>query len=69
MYGAIVIHKRNEAPVKEYTLLLSDWTNEWPQQVDRSLHNATDWYGIRKGSSQSYAEAIGANMTYPLYQT
>src|SRR5205085_12446235 len=57
-YGAIVIHKRNEPPVKEYTLLLSDWTNENPDQVDRSLHNATDWYGIRKGSTQSYAEAI-----------
>jgi len=58
MYGAIVIHKKNEPPVKEYTLLLSDWTNENPEQVDRSLHNATDWYGIRKGSTQSYAEAI-----------
>jgi FtsP/CotA-like multicopper oxidase with cupredoxin domain len=59
LYGAIVIHKRNEPPVKEYTLLLSDWTDENPDQVDRSLHNATDWYGIRKGSTQSYAEAIG----------
>lgn len=58
LYGAIVIHKRNEPPVKEYTLLLSDWTNEIPDQVDRSLHNATDWYAIRKGSTQSYAEAI-----------
>ena len=58
MYGAIIINKRNEAPIKEYTLLLSDWTNEKPEQVDRSLHNATDWYGIRKGSSQSYAEAF-----------
>ncbi|WP_299587275.1 multicopper oxidase domain-containing protein [Mucilaginibacter sp.] len=60
LYGAIIIHKRNEPPVKEYTLLLSDWTDENPDQVDRSLHNATDWYGIRKGSTQSYAEAIRA---------
>jgi FtsP/CotA-like multicopper oxidase with cupredoxin domain len=60
LYGAIVIHKRNEPPVKEYTLLLSDWTDENPAQVDRSLHNATDWYAIRKGSTQSYAEAISA---------
>jgi FtsP/CotA-like multicopper oxidase with cupredoxin domain len=30
MYGAIVIHKRNEAPKKELTVLLSDWTNEKP---------------------------------------
>jgi FtsP/CotA-like multicopper oxidase with cupredoxin domain len=60
MYGAIIIHKKQEPPVKEYTLLLSDWTNENPDEVDRSLHNATDWYGIRKGSTQSYAEAIRA---------
>jgi FtsP/CotA-like multicopper oxidase with cupredoxin domain len=58
LYGAIVIHKKNEPPVKEYTLLLSDWTDENPEQVDRSLHNGTDWYGIRKGSTQSYLEAI-----------
>ena len=58
LYGAIIIHKKEEAPVKEYTLLLSDWTNENPEQTDRSLHNATDWYGIRKGSTQSYSEAI-----------
>ncbi|HMG15292.1 MAG TPA: multicopper oxidase domain-containing protein [Saprospiraceae bacterium] len=60
LYGAIVIHKRNEKPIKEYTLLLSDWTDENPEEVDRSLHNATDWYSIKKGSSQSYAEAIKA---------
>ncbi|MDB5112339.1 MAG: copper oxidase [Mucilaginibacter sp.] len=60
LYGAIIIHKRAESPMKEYTLLLSDWTDENPDQVDRSLHNATDWYGIRKGSTQSYTEAIKA---------
>ncbi len=60
LYGAIVIHKKQEKPIKEYTLLLSDWTDENPDEVDRSLHNATDWYGIKKGSSQSYAEAIKA---------
>jgi len=58
MYGAFVIHKKHEPLQKEYTLLLSDWTDENPDQVERSLHNATDWYGIRKGSTQSYAEAI-----------
>lgn len=58
MYGAFVIHKRNEAPMKEYTVVVSDWINENPHQVERSLHNATDWYGIKKGSTQNYAEAI-----------
>ncbi|WP_208394694.1 multicopper oxidase domain-containing protein [Mucilaginibacter gilvus] len=60
LYGAFIIHKKAEPAMKEYTLLLSDWTNENPDEVDRSLHNATDWYGIRKGSTQSYWEAIKA---------
>lgn len=29
-----------------------------PKQIDRSLHNASDWFAIQKGSTQSYAEAI-----------
>ncbi|MBX3254424.1 MAG: multicopper oxidase domain-containing protein [Chitinophagaceae bacterium] len=58
MYGAFIIHKRNEKPVKEHTMLLSDWTNENPQQVFRSLYAATDWYAIQKKSTQSYTEAI-----------
>lgn len=42
---------------KDYTLLLSDWTDEHPYQVDRRLHAGTDWYAIRKGSEQDYAAA------------
>ncbi|MBO9730170.1 MAG: multicopper oxidase domain-containing protein [Chitinophaga sp.] len=57
MYGAIVIHKRNETNAKEYTLLLSDWTDMHPHTVNRYLHNANDWFAIKKGSVQSYAEA------------
>ncbi len=58
MYGALVFRKRDEAPMKEYTMVLSDWTNEKPSEVNRRLHNQTDWYAIRKGTTQSYAEAI-----------
>jgi len=69
LYGAIVISKRDsmaamagmmqtKAYNKEYTILLSDWTDEKPYEVDRSLHNATDWYAVKKGSTQNYAEAI-----------
>jgi FtsP/CotA-like multicopper oxidase with cupredoxin domain len=46
------------SPQKEYTVLLSDWTDERPYEVQRSLHYATDWYAIRKGSVQDYAAAI-----------
>ena len=66
LYGAIVIHKRvatealakTAGAEKEYTVLLSDWTDERPYEVQRSLHYATDWYAIRKGSVQDYAAAI-----------
>ena len=60
MYGAFIIHTREKSLMPEYTLLLSDWTDENPHQIERSLHYATDWYAIKKGAAQSYAEAIKA---------
>ncbi len=58
MYGPFIIHKKEPSKTKELTLLLSDWTNENPMQVERSLHYATDWYAIKKKSTQNYAQAI-----------
>lgn len=43
---------------KEYTVVLSEWTDENPMQVQRRLRTANDWYAIKKGSTQSYVEAI-----------
>ncbi len=69
LYGAIVIRPRGSEdsgrrealerrPIKEFTVLLSDWTDERPGEVQRSLHYASDWYAIRKGSTQNYGQAI-----------
>lgn len=60
LYGAIVIHKRGEVrpALPEKVVLLSDWTDERPYEVQRSLHYGTDWYAIRKRSTQDYAAAI-----------
>ncbi|MCC7467407.1 MAG: multicopper oxidase domain-containing protein, partial [Saprospiraceae bacterium] len=59
MYGAIVIQKRQEQPkYPEEVVLLSDWSDENPHQIERSLHYATDWYMIRKNAVQSYGEAL-----------
>lgn len=63
MYGAFIIHKRDAEPMKEYTLLLSDWTNMKPFEVHRRLHMANDWSAIKKakiqkGVVQSYGDAI-----------
>ncbi|NBW36308.1 MAG: copper oxidase [Cytophagia bacterium] len=60
MYGAFIIHKREKSKIPEYTMLLSDWSDENPHQIERSLHYATDWYAIKKGAAQSYGEAIKA---------
>jgi CopA family copper-resistance protein len=59
MYGALIFNKINESPMPVIPVVLSDWTDMNPKEVDRSLHNATDWFAIRKGTVQSYAEAIG----------
>lgn len=58
MYGALIIQKRNAPVLPEHTLLLSDWSDENPHQIERSLHNATDWYGIKKGATQDYRASI-----------
>jgi FtsP/CotA-like multicopper oxidase with cupredoxin domain len=68
MYGAIVIHGRDERPGHEEVVLLSDWSDENPHQIERSLHYATDWYMIQKDAVQSYGEALvdrsfGAKLT------
>jgi FtsP/CotA-like multicopper oxidase with cupredoxin domain len=44
----------------EYTMVISEWTDEKPEQVQRRLRSANDWYAIKKGSVQSYGEAIKA---------
>lgn len=67
LYGAFVVRKRPGDPARraedalpEYTLVLSDWTNENPNEVNRKLHTGSDWFSIRKGSVQSYWEALRA---------
>ncbi|MFA6058706.1 MAG: multicopper oxidase domain-containing protein [Taibaiella sp.] len=59
MYGALIFNKINEPQMPAIPVVLSDWTDMRPKEVDRSLHNATDWFAIRKGIVQSYGEAIG----------
>lgn len=58
MYGALIFKKKNEPDMPAIPVVLSDWTNMKPKEVDRSLHNASDWFAIKKGSTQSYGEAI-----------
>lgn len=66
MYGSFVMHKRNDDPafrkgiddLPSIPIILSEWTDLNPENVHRMLHNATDWFAIKKGTTQSYAEAL-----------
>jgi len=55
IYGAIVIKpKQDRIKVdRDYVVLLSDWTNEDPHQVLRTLKRGSEWYALQKGSGQS----------------
>jgi CopA family copper-resistance protein len=66
MYGSMILKKRNDDPtfrkgiddIPAIPLILSEWTDLNPHNVHRMLHNANDWFGIKKKSTQSYWEAI-----------
>lgn len=58
MYGMFIMNKRKEWDIPTVPVMLSEWTNMKPEEVHRSLHNATDWFAIKKGTTQSFSEAI-----------
>lgn len=56
VYGAIVIEPLEPAHVssdRDATVVLSDWTDESPDEVMRTLMRADDWYGQEKGTNQT----------------
>ena len=58
MYGYFTMNKREELDIPTVPIVLSEWTDLNPNNVHRMLHNASDWFAIKKGTTQSYAEAI-----------
>lgn len=66
MYGSFIMNKRPNDPtfrkdiddLPTIPIILSEWTDYKPDNVHRMLHNATDWFAIKKGTTQSYGEAI-----------
>ncbi len=68
MYGSFIMLKKNDAPslrsefdaLPAIPVMLSEWTDYRPENIHRMLHNASDWFAIRKNTTQSYAEAIRA---------
>jgi FtsP/CotA-like multicopper oxidase with cupredoxin domain len=66
MYGNFVMLKNPNDPtfrkgiddLPTAPIVLSEWTDYKPENVHRMLHNATDWFAIKKNATQSYTEAI-----------
>ena len=66
MYGSLILKKKSNDPtfrkgiddIPQVPIILSEWTDYNPKNVHRMLHNASDWFAIKKGTTQSYAEAI-----------
>jgi CopA family copper-resistance protein len=68
MYGSMILNKKLEDEkfrkgiddLPTIPVILSEWSDINPNNIHRMLHNATDWFAIKKGTTQSYAEAIRA---------
>ena len=58
MYGMFIMNKRKEWDIPTVPVVLSEWADMKPEEINRRLHNASDWFAIKKGTTQSYAEAI-----------
>ncbi|MBA3986559.1 MAG: multicopper oxidase domain-containing protein, partial [Flavobacteriales bacterium] len=66
MYGSLVLLKKKDDPtfrkgiddLPTVPIVLSEWTDLKPENVHRMLAIASDWFAIKKGTTQSYAEAI-----------
>ncbi|MEZ6013652.1 MAG: multicopper oxidase domain-containing protein [Planctomycetota bacterium] len=61
VYGAIVVEPREGLDAlhrelgvdREVVMVISDWTDEDPHEVMRTLMRGSDWYSIKKGNAQS----------------
>jgi CopA family copper-resistance protein len=68
MYGSLIMKKKADDSdfrkgiddLPTIPVMLSEWTDYNPDNVHRMLHNASDWFAIKKGTTQSYTEAIKA---------
>lgn len=68
MYGNFVMLKKPDDKtfrkgiddLPTVPIVLSEWTDYKPENIHRMLHNATDWFAIKKNATQSYAEGIKA---------
>lgn len=60
VYGSIVVTPKGaerEKVDRDQVLILSDWTNEKPEEVHRTLARGSDYYALKRGNAQSIVGA------------
>ena len=64
VYGSIVIEplRGGPKPDRDHVVVLSDWTDEDPRTVNRTLKRGSHWYAFEKGSAQSIVGAARLGM-------
>ena len=67
VYGALIVHPRQRVatPPVDVVVVLSDWSDEHPDVIQRHLHRDGDYYQYKKGTVRSWlgawrAGALGA---------
>jgi CopA family copper-resistance protein len=70
VYGSIVIESRAPGMKTDidHVMVLSDWTDENPDEVLRLLKSGSDYYSLKKGSMQSLSGAIRADALRDVFQ-
>ena len=61
VYGALVFHPEEGEAVKadhKAVIVLSDWTDENPNQVMHNLKKSDDYYALKKDSVQSWLKVV-----------
>ncbi len=58
--GEVSTFRKGIDDIPTLPIVLSEWTDYNPENIHRMLHNATDWFAIKKNATQSYGEAIKA---------
>ncbi|WP_316822988.1 multicopper oxidase domain-containing protein [Pedobacter gandavensis] len=58
MNGMFIMKKREEWDIPTIPVAITEWSDMKPEEIQRSLKSANDWFAIKKGTTQSYAEAI-----------
>jgi CopA family copper-resistance protein len=64
VYGSIIIEPKQNIrhADRDYVVLFSDWTDENPYAVNRTLKRGSEWYALEKGSGQSIMGAMRLGM-------